>query len=121
MANFIDRVLAERRTLQEAVADIRAKHDRQPDPDLAEMIRHGEAEILDRRPRVAPLEPGDDGVEQSGQPREWRVLWPACARQRAFRSAAETIERVRAAQHQGIGPIWGRAVRSRGPGRAAIL
>jgi hypothetical protein len=49
MASFIDRVLADRRTLEKAVADIRAKHEREPDPDLADMIRHGEAEILDRR------------------------------------------------------------------------
>ena len=48
MATFIDRVLADRRTLEQAVADIRAKHEREPDPDLADMIRHGEAEILDR-------------------------------------------------------------------------
>jgi hypothetical protein len=48
MANFIDRVLAERRTLQQALADIRANYARNHDPDLAEMIRHGEAEILDR-------------------------------------------------------------------------
>jgi hypothetical protein len=53
MASFIDRVLAERRTLEQALADIRAKHNREPDPDLVDMIRHGEAEILDRR-RASP-------------------------------------------------------------------
>jgi hypothetical protein len=48
MGNFIDRVLTERRTLQQALADLRAKYDREHDPELAAMIRHGEAEILDR-------------------------------------------------------------------------
>jgi hypothetical protein len=49
MGNFIDRVLAERRTLEQALADLRAKYDREHDPDVAAMIRYGEAEILDRR------------------------------------------------------------------------
>jgi response regulator RpfG family c-di-GMP phosphodiesterase len=61
MASFIDRVLAERRTLEQALADIRAKHDREPDPDLVNMIRHGEAELLDRmnfrRWAEAPAQP----------------------------------------------------------------
>jgi hypothetical protein len=51
MATFIDRVLAERRTLEEALADVRAKYEQNRDPDLAHMIRHGEAEILDRTSR----------------------------------------------------------------------
>jgi hypothetical protein len=51
MATYIDQMLAERRTLQQAVADIRAKYRREPDPDLAEMILHGEAEIIDRTSR----------------------------------------------------------------------
>ena len=51
MASFIDRVLAERRTLEQAVADLRAKHLHEPDRDLAEMIRHGDAEIADRNAR----------------------------------------------------------------------
>jgi hypothetical protein len=58
MATFIDRVLAERRTLQQALADVRAKYERErdpdPDPDLAQMILHGEAEILERTSRPAP-------------------------------------------------------------------
>jgi hypothetical protein len=48
MATFIDRVLAERRTLQQALADIRAKYEKSPDSELADMIRHCQAEILDR-------------------------------------------------------------------------
>jgi hypothetical protein len=48
MATFIDRVLSERRTLKKALADIRAKYENSPDPELADMIRHAEAEILDR-------------------------------------------------------------------------
>jgi hypothetical protein len=54
MATFIDRVLAERRTLQQALADVRVKYERDHDPDLAHMIRHGEAEILDRTSRPVP-------------------------------------------------------------------
>jgi hypothetical protein len=54
MATFIDRVLAERRTLRQALADLRAKYEKSPDPELADMIRHAEAEILDReRPKNA--------------------------------------------------------------------
>ena len=48
MGNFIDHVFAERRSLQEAVAELRARYARNPAPDLARMIRQGEAEILDR-------------------------------------------------------------------------
>jgi hypothetical protein len=48
MGNFIDRVLAERRSLEQALADLRAKYERDHDPDVGEMIRYGEAEILDR-------------------------------------------------------------------------
>jgi hypothetical protein len=51
MATYIDQMLADRRTLQQAIADIRAKNEREHDPDLAEMILHGEAEILDRTSR----------------------------------------------------------------------
>jgi response regulator RpfG family c-di-GMP phosphodiesterase len=54
VATYIDRMLAERRTLQQAVAEIRAKYEREHDPDLAEMIRNGEAEILDRTSRPPP-------------------------------------------------------------------
>jgi hypothetical protein len=57
MATFIDRVLSERRTLQQALADIRAKYENIPDPELADMIRHAEAEILDReRAKHAPVD-----------------------------------------------------------------
>jgi len=48
MPTFIDRVLAERRTLQRALADFRAKYEKSPDPELADMIQHAEAEIADR-------------------------------------------------------------------------
>jgi response regulator RpfG family c-di-GMP phosphodiesterase len=54
MATYIDQMLAERLTLQQAVADIRAKYRREPDPDLAEIILHGEAEIIDRTSRPPP-------------------------------------------------------------------
>ena len=48
MATFIDRVLTERRTLQQALADIRARYEKSHDPDLAKMLQHGEAEIIHR-------------------------------------------------------------------------
>ena len=48
MFDFIDHYLAERRTLDQAVADLRATYAQDPAPDLAYMIRQGEAEILDR-------------------------------------------------------------------------
>ena len=48
MQHFVDQYLAERRTLDQAVADLRATYARNPAPDLANMIRQGEAEILDR-------------------------------------------------------------------------
>ena len=48
MQHFIDHYLAERRTLDQAVADLRATYAQDPAPDLANMIRQGEAEILDR-------------------------------------------------------------------------
>jgi hypothetical protein len=56
MATFIDRVLAERRTLQQAVADLRAKYEHDHDPDLGRMVRYGEAEIAERN---WPPEPRD--------------------------------------------------------------
>jgi hypothetical protein len=46
--DFIDQYLAERRTLDQAVANLRATYAWDPDPNLADMIRQGEAEILDR-------------------------------------------------------------------------
>jgi hypothetical protein len=57
MATFIDRVIADRRTLRQALADIRAKYENTGDPDLAEMIRHGEAEITERESKL-PAEVG---------------------------------------------------------------
>jgi hypothetical protein len=49
MSNFIAEALAERRTLEQAVADLRASNAVEFRPGIAEMIRHGEAEIRDRR------------------------------------------------------------------------
>ena len=48
MDTFIARALAERRSLEQAIADLRVKHALEPHPDIAEMIRHGEAEMRDR-------------------------------------------------------------------------
>ena len=48
MPSFIARALAERRSLEQAIADLRAKNARERRPDVAAMIRHGEAEMRDR-------------------------------------------------------------------------
>ena len=50
-AELLDRVAADRRTLRQALADIRAKYEETGDPDLVEMIRHAEAEIMERESR----------------------------------------------------------------------
>jgi cytochrome c-type biogenesis protein CcmH/NrfF len=48
MTSFIAKALAERRTLEQAVADLRAGNALELRPEVTEMIRHGEAEIRDR-------------------------------------------------------------------------
>ena len=48
MYDFMDQYLAERRTLDQAIADLRATYAQDPTPDLADMVRHGEAEMLHR-------------------------------------------------------------------------
>lgn len=48
MDDFITKALAERRSLKEALTDLRAKYQRRPSRELAEMIRHVEAEISHR-------------------------------------------------------------------------
>ena len=54
MATFIDRVLSERRTLRQALADIRREYEKIGDPDLVDMIRHAEAEVHDEHCRRLP-------------------------------------------------------------------
>jgi hypothetical protein len=49
MDDFITKALAERRSLEEALADLRARYQRRPRPDLAKMIRQFEAEISYRK------------------------------------------------------------------------
>jgi hypothetical protein len=49
MNDFLAKALAERRSLEEALRDLRAKYERQPSPDLAEMTRQLESEISDRK------------------------------------------------------------------------
>jgi hypothetical protein len=68
MATFIDRVLAERRTLQQALADVRAKYERDHDPDLAQMILYGEAEILERTSKPAPNDRQDAACPLRARP-----------------------------------------------------
>jgi len=59
MSSFIERALAERRTLEQAVAELRLRNAREPRPELTEMICKGEAEIQDQsgasRPEVRRL------------------------------------------------------------------
>lgn len=61
MDDFLTKALAERRSLEQALADLRSKYERQPNPDLAKMIRELEAEIsyrnaVVRNGRVSPVE-----------------------------------------------------------------
>jgi hypothetical protein len=51
MLETIDRGIRERRSIEDACADLRAKYERRPTPDLARMIEHLEAEIAARDAR----------------------------------------------------------------------
>jgi hypothetical protein len=52
MIDDLDEAMRERRSIEEALADLRAKYEKQPSRDLARMIRQLEAEIAERkRPR----------------------------------------------------------------------
>jgi hypothetical protein len=56
MRDFIDLFLTERRTLEQALADLRLKYAQNPGRQLADMIRQAEAEILDRGKRPGSAE-----------------------------------------------------------------
>jgi hypothetical protein len=49
MADFIERVLRERRSLEKAFADMLAEYEHRPTPELAERIKIIDAEIARRR------------------------------------------------------------------------
>jgi hypothetical protein len=49
MLETIDRGIRERRSIEDACADLRAKYERRPNADLARMIEQLEAEIAERR------------------------------------------------------------------------
>ena len=51
MGDIIERGIDERRSIEEALADLLAKHERLPSPDLARMIRQLHAEIGERKRR----------------------------------------------------------------------
>ena len=75
MDDFLTKALAERRSLEQAVADLRAKYERQPSPDLARMIRELEAEISYRsrsrrngKGRSSPEAAGRMHNRRKGQP-----------------------------------------------------
>jgi hypothetical protein len=53
MQDFLTNALAERRSLEKALADLRAKYKHRPSPDLAEMIRKLEQEIVYRKSQKA--------------------------------------------------------------------
>ena len=57
MSSFIAEALAKRRTLEQAIADLRASDALEFRPGIAEMIRHGEAEIRDRTLAVRRPDP----------------------------------------------------------------
>ena len=55
----IDNNLSEHRSLEEALADLEASHERRPkDKDLARMIAHAKAEIADRQRTAVAAERG---------------------------------------------------------------
>ena len=45
----LEKALSERRSLEEALADLTAKYQSHPTPELARMIRHLQDEIGDRK------------------------------------------------------------------------
>ena len=49
MLETIDRGIRERRSIEDACADLRAKYERRPNADLARMIEQLEAEFAERR------------------------------------------------------------------------
>jgi hypothetical protein len=49
MDGIIERGIIERRSIEEALADLLAKYERYPSPDLARMIRQVHAEIGERK------------------------------------------------------------------------
>ena len=60
MPGQIDKTLSESRSLEEALADLRAKYDIHPTPELARMIRQLQAEIAERK--QLQQEPPHDGA-----------------------------------------------------------
>ena len=52
--DIIGREMRERRSIEQACADLRAKLQRQPTPVLARMIEQLEAEMVDRKIERAP-------------------------------------------------------------------
>jgi hypothetical protein len=53
--DFIDLALKERRSLEMVLAELVAKHNRSPSPELARMIQGIEAELIRRRRVPAAL------------------------------------------------------------------
>jgi hypothetical protein len=51
--DIIGRAMRERRSIEQACADLRAKYERQPTAALARMIERLEAEIAERRGTIA--------------------------------------------------------------------
>ena len=49
MSEFFKKALAERRSLEQALSDLRARYQRRPDPELAQKIQDLEAEIAYRQ------------------------------------------------------------------------
>jgi hypothetical protein len=74
MGELTDHLFGDPRTLEQALADLRTRYARNPAPDLAHMIRHGEAEMLDRLNESSSLATDPVAVTECEKPdREKRL------------------------------------------------
>jgi hypothetical protein len=53
-SRYLDKALSERRSLERALADLVAKYNTHPSPELARTIRHAEAELKHRKRSFTP-------------------------------------------------------------------
>jgi hypothetical protein len=62
---FIERMLIERRSIEQALVDLLAEHGRSPNPALARMIQELAAEITERKSAPPASEPGAEPPKMS--------------------------------------------------------
>jgi hypothetical protein len=60
MRETLDRGIAERRTIEQALADLLAAYEKRPHAALARMIEHLEAELAARKSSAAKVPSGQD-------------------------------------------------------------